>query len=364
MPRNPTILYSTTRMWNAGDDFILFGVRSLIRELLPASIPLVYNRNPDLHIPRLQLDRAIELKDKTTGQILRLNAWDMLLKQHSWRFDNSWRPHHGLEGIDYCIFAGTPEWQGPMVGPLTAVLAKSEIPVFYFGLGSFEKTARTPFEKLPADDQTLLSRAKIITVRDPIAAEMLRPLRPVQLPCPSLFAAPGPRQRGKLRRIALSTQGTTAANHQKVAPEIQKFTVELFRALAKEFPCELVCHYIDEVFELRKLLGDELPIRFSYDAKDYLEIYDEFDLTVTTRLHGAGLCASMGIPALLIAHSVRAASAEGFLAELVDPTSATPQDVVATIRALNIIDRSSALILHREVNRKRYLELLRPHFEA
>jgi hypothetical protein len=50
--RIPNIVHSTTRSWNCGDDFILFGVRRLVEAVLPAHNPVVFNRNPDLIIGR------------------------------------------------------------------------------------------------------------------------------------------------------------------------------------------------------------------------------------------------------------------------------------------------------------------------
>ena len=47
--RRPIVLFSTTRMYNPGDDFVLFGIRRLLEASLGGFVPAVHNRNPALH---------------------------------------------------------------------------------------------------------------------------------------------------------------------------------------------------------------------------------------------------------------------------------------------------------------------------
>ena len=45
------ILFSSTRQWNPGDEFIFFGVRNLIEDFFQKKINWVlYDRNPDLFV--------------------------------------------------------------------------------------------------------------------------------------------------------------------------------------------------------------------------------------------------------------------------------------------------------------------------
>ena len=70
---------------------------------------------------------------------------------------------------------------------------------------------------------------------------------------------------------------------------------ELLERLSKNHDISIIGHYVDDVYVWK----DFLPIIYSYDSNDYFDIYNNFDLTITTRVHGAGICASLGIPGLL-----------------------------------------------------------------
>ena len=43
---NTTIIYSATRQWNPGDEFILFGVRRIFDTVVGKHNVVMYNRNP------------------------------------------------------------------------------------------------------------------------------------------------------------------------------------------------------------------------------------------------------------------------------------------------------------------------------
>ena len=122
------VLLSTTYGWNCGDDFIAFGVRNLLDSLLPEVNYFSYNRNPDLHNQRTRHNQ-ISVRNKD-GKVLAIKL-DEYIDQTNWVFDNSWHTRNGLDNIDYCIFAGTPEWFGPVVSPLVSMLSEAEFPVLY-----------------------------------------------------------------------------------------------------------------------------------------------------------------------------------------------------------------------------------------
>ena len=177
------------------------------------------------------------------------------------------------------------------------------------------------------------------------------------------FALPLAVRRGRgaaARRVALSTQGIGEKNPQRIEAETFAYARALFAALAERFECALVCHYIDEVAELGALFGEGLDVRYAYDAADYLDIYDGFDLTVTTRVHGAGLAASLGIPAFLIGHSPRAATAEGFGATILDPKVHSVEAALGLVEGCDVAAAPTALIAHKGAAREATLECLRP----
>ena len=243
---------------------------------------------------------------------------------------------------------------------LVDALLEARTPTLYLGLGAFERVGAMGYPELPERDRRLLERAALVTVRDEACAALLAPLAPILLPCPSLFAAPEARPRGPSRRIALSMQGVGERNPQRIGRETFDFAHTLFAALAERHECALVCHYIDEVADLRPLFGDQVEIRYAYDAADYLGLYDSFDLTVTTRVHGAGLAASLGIPGFLIGHSPRAATAEGFRTIILDPKSLSVDAALGLIQDCDVTAASRALAAHKEAAREATLGHLLP----
>ena len=353
----PNLLFSTTRSWNCGDDFILFGVRNLVKNIIPEFNSIIYNRNPELHSFRTY-NSDIKINVRTPqGQLQEIDLSKQLCGR-TWQIDNSWRPQHDLSLIDYCIFAGTPEWAGTMVEPIVQHLIQDDTPVAYLGIGIFEGTHSITFEDLPRQDQALLKKARLVTTRDAGCSQLLEPVNAIQLPCPALFAANHERQRIKKQKIALSTQGTLPGNEQRIDQETLDYSVKLFRTLSAHYDCTLVCHYIDELYQLQPLLGDVLPIVYRYDAQDYVDLYDRFDLLVTTRIHGAGLCTSLGIPSVVLAHSARSDTTTGFLADMVQIESMEVDELVEQIALLDIRKRSEALLVHKVENQQRYLDLL------
>lgn len=352
------ILLSTTRMWNCGDDFIAFGVRNLLSSMFPNANYVAYNRNPDLHQQRVRHSK-VNIKD-ADGQTKQADLVPYI-QATNWRFDNSWHERHGLDEFELCVFAGTPEWFGEMVGPLVRQLCSSSVTVVYLGVGGFERRENLTFEKLPAHDQLVLRKAVLVTARDKQAADLLSGVGSLQLPCPALFSSPTERARdGGSLRIALSTQPETSLQPASNRT-VYEYTRKLFQHLGQNFDCELVCHYVDELKPFKEY---GLPIRYSYDARDYPEIYDQYDLVVTTRVHGAGLASSLGVPSLVLRHSARTSTADGFLAEYIDPEQESPEQVADRIQSFDVVAKSNALIAHKAETRDRYLELLTTRLDA
>ena len=350
-------LLPTTRMWNCGDDFIAFGVRRLIEQILPAANFIAYNRNPDLHVQRVLFSKprlTVTKGEESQEMDVDLSQY---LQETTWRFDNSWTRRHSLDFVDCCIFAGTPEWFGPMVSPLTLQLQESNIPVMYLGIGGFEKRENLKFDQLPEADRKVMERATAVTVRDDQALTLLSPVNTLKLPCPALFSSKTERVRsGGSLKIGLSTQPDMSLQPPS-AKGIYPYTFALFQKLIKNFQCEVICHYIDELNPLAEL---GVPIHYSYDASDYFDIYDQFDLVVTTRVHGAGIAASLGIPSFVIKHSTRTSTVDGFLAEYIDPLSDSVDNVVGRLLSFDVHQRSQEIVSHKFRTMKTYLEVIRP----
>ncbi|HWA41691.1 MAG TPA: polysaccharide pyruvyl transferase family protein [Hypericibacter adhaerens] len=348
-PQVPNIVYSSTRSWNCGDDFILYGVRRLVEAVLPEHNALIYNRNPELIMGRIAHDRpVVQTIEGDKGPVtVAFNPYD-LAKPFQGHWDNSVRAGFDGSVLNACIFAGTPEWIGDPVLPLIDIALAHKLPTAYLGLGSFEGTRSLSFNELSAKDRQLLERARLITVRDESAVKLLSPLPVESRPCPSLHAA-----RARLRRsrhplrIALCLQGANGRNNQRVELAIRDATVALFRSLASHCDCSLILHFVEELPELTALLGDAMPIRYAYDPRDYFELYADFDLSVTTRVHGAGICAALGIPSYVVSHSARSDTAKGFLSRLIDPTQESMEDLVSRITKTDVVGWSRAILDHQ-----------------
>ena len=347
-----TGIFFTTRTYNPGDEFILFGIQNLLHEIIGPFNTVFYNRNPAVQNFRMTFDKEATVGTQTAN-------WYQTLRDHFSERENSWAPELGLDFADFVAFAGTPEWVGRMVEPLTATLDHFNGPILYLGLGSVEIMDRSTFADLLDSDQKALNKAALITVRDSSAANFLNSLSPHVLPCPSLFAAEGKRRDTK-HRIAISLQGTANINTQRIDPAVRDYMVALLDRLNGQHACSVIAHYIDELPELTRLLPPGIEVIYHADSMSYLQTYDAFDLVVTTRVHGAGLAAALGIPAFVIAHSHRSQTAEGFLAESVNPNEENVDDVIERIKKFDIKTRSQELIDHQQKTRKTYLDLLRP----
>ena len=356
------ILLSTTRMWNCGDDFIAYGVRNILDQCLHKRCNYIaYNRNPDLHFQRVRHPsiNMVDAGDNNEKKKLDLNNY---ISKTNWTFDNSWHPRNTLEQVSAVVFAGTPEWFGPMVAPLTAALADSDVPVFYLGVGGFERRENLKLGNLSAPDRMALQKASLITVRDQQAQSLLNRLNPVYLPCPALFSnqekklEQNERGAGKKIKIGLSTQPEKSYQPPS-SPDTYVYTLKLFEALIQQYDCEVVCHYIDEIGPLSEL---GVPVKYSYDARDYFEIYNNYDLLVSTRVHGAGAAASLGIPAFVISHSARSSTVKGFMSELISPTEDSVETVLQRIADFDIKRKSEQLKQHKIDTFERYEKLLTP----
>lgn len=101
-----------------------------------------------------------------------------------------------------------------------------------------------------------------------------------------------------------------------------------------------------------------MDIFYSYDAKDYEEIYNHFDLVVGGRVHGIGMSASLGIPGIMIKHDNRSNTTDGFLAESV-PIGTNPLNVIELMDkyCVDIEAYSERLIKHKETVMNQYIQL-------
>jgi polysaccharide pyruvyl transferase WcaK-like protein len=339
------IIFSTTRQWNPGDEIILFGCINALQRAGLTFNPVIYNRNP-------------QIRDKS-----KLNKLFKQLGLNKEPFrDNSLKDDTDLSFADMVVFAGTPEWRGRRLASLYRGILEHKLPTLFLGIGT-----NRPFsfsrEHFSDDEMAVLSQARLITCRDELTAKSLAPLPVHFMPCPALLSCRDtPPARTGVRRLGLIFGSDRAIRHNNVSTETFRYLDTLYRTLmdryGKDWEIELVAHYIDELPHAAQAYPD-VPLRYSYDARDYADIYARYDLVVGHRVHGIGVAASQGIPGISVSHDARGNTTLGFGARIITP--GTPvEEVCALVEdiASNIAKCSGDLIAHKQTTADSYQSLL------
>lgn len=351
------ILISATRQWNPGDEFIMFGVENIIKEMIGPFNPILYNRSPEV-----RNGRKYNQYFKTKNKALRIEKMHLLRLFKGGFRDNSFKNGTDESIIDCVVFAGSPEWYGYRVKSLYEIVKRRKLPCAFLGIGMGDSRDFNKLEKLYYE---VLDKADVISTRDHQTLEYVSKYGAKYVTCPAFLSAPYNKKVEKVQKVALiyATNKTVFGNN--VSKETHDYLIGLYKELAKIYDVTLVCHYIDEIEEARKELP-EFDIRYSYDAKDYIDIYNEFDMVVGGRVHGIGICGSLGIPGVMISHDVRSETVRGFKAEVINyKEDASYENAIKIIRKVEneIEERSKILIEHKENVKKEYIELLRPMLE-
>jgi hypothetical protein len=354
----PSFIFSTTRSWNPGDDFIFYGVRNLIENFIPKFNNFIYDRNPEYHFLRNPtMDPGF---DKNENNLFFVNFESIARKIPSFR--NSLGLKDSLSNIDLAIFSGTPEWAGRMLEPFNEFILKNKIPIIHLGLGCSGIYNENKFSSFSDLDQEVMKKSLLITTRDQFSNDIFPFKKNVQvLSCPALFASKTATKRTQKKKIALSIQGVKGA--QSISEEMFNYSIELFKELVDLFDCEIVCHYKEDYNSISSIFGSLINIYYSSEPKDYFEIYKDFDLTVTTRVHGAGICASMGIPGVCLSHTARMETVKGFLSEIINPKETSVKEAVKLIQDLDVPKRSEEIINLKSQMLQEYQKLLKPVFQ-
>jgi len=339
------IIFSTTRQWNPGDEIILFGCISALRQAGLAFNPVIYNRSPQ-----------IRHKNKAHRLLAQLS------RQNRYFRDNSFKDDTDLRFADMVVFAGTPEWRGRRLTSLYRGILEYKLPTLFLGIGT-NRPFSFSHEHFSDDEMAVLKQARLITCRDELTAKSLAPLPTHCIPCPALLSCQTPPPRCSVRRLGLIFGSDRAVRHNNVSADIFRYLDTLYRALmqrhGREWEIELVAHYIDELPHAVEAFPG-IPLRYSYDARDYAEIYGRYDLVVGHRVHGIGVAASQGIPGISISHDARGDTTRGFGARIVTPQTAV-EEVCALVEdmAKDISACSSELIAHKQTVSDSYQSLLR-----
>ncbi len=321
------VLFSTTVNWNAGDEYIHWGVRRLVEQVLGHRVnPVLYSRNPDaLAMGPLGLT------------------------------SDAWKPRYGLRGIDLFVQSGSPEWQGANLAPLYEELSRRRrVPIWFVGIGAAHAYELTRL------DQRILRRASVVICRDRTCEAICKPYnrRAVALPCPSLFAMeeedanPAP-----AHDLGVVWQRPHEVN-QRCSKAVSRGTWAAAEALQKAGArIQLIAHYIDEFNKAAR--EGTFPVGYSFETHDYPEIFRQNAAVASTRLHGAMLGITLGIPTCMLQaddHRCVGAATE------VEPLDiVAPDDLPAWFAAMDEArraERRAEIRAFREANHGRYLEAM------
>lgn len=349
MPAPLNLVFSSTRQWNPGDEFILFGCLNALRANGVDFNPIILNRNP-------------QIRRRGRGRWLRALDARWLGGRFAPFLDNSLKDRTDPDCVDGVVFAGSPEWRGPRLASLYRTVRARSLPTLMLGLGTNRDFDLSPAH-VSADELAVFRQARLIACRDRRTATAMAPVGGQLLNCPALLSSPQQQPRATVRRVGLIFGSDRAVAHNRVTPATYAALVRLYQALiarhghAIEF--EFVAHYIDELPHFREAFGPEAVLRYSYDAADYLSIYGRYDLVVGHRVHGIGLSASQGIPGLGIVHDARGETARGFGAELI-PADTPLDEALARFDQLReqVAERSHAVLALKAEVAGRYAALL------
>lgn len=346
------IIYSATRQWNPGDEFILMGVERLINEVLGAHNGILYNRNPQIR------PDFTAIKKKKISRFFLKSLYQKLIDNKGF-LDNSFKPNGLGENVDYVIFAGSPEWYGSRLAELYSIILQNNIPTIFLGLGIADKI---DLAKFTSDEKKVLEKAKFISCRDEYCTQALEDFDSRFLPCPALFSSPHEKFISKVKKIGLiyGTDKAVAANNISIETDayMKKIYAQLLEQYSGQYEFEFIAHYIDEVDQFYKDYPNG-KLRYSYKSDVYVDIFKDYDLVIGHRVHGIGLCASIGIPGIMIAHDRRADTVKGFLAKMIPlGTSYDDFNIVFQETINNITQKNTDLLEYKSVVKKQYIDTL------
>lgn len=322
------IVFSTTRQFNPGDEFILYGIINILHDVMKKKDfnSIIYNRNPDINqrfhsiFTRTSFNKKQFRGSSYASSIFRIFRWD-----NSIREDSEWKH------IDLIIFAGSPEWYGDRSRMLYWAAKKYNIPVIYMGIGTGEERLE---EKIKKYEWDIIDRALYIATRDKLTSDMFhvhakkngkdiekerwKTADTKCITCPSICSSRFHKSVKEVRKIALIYSSSRVSANNNVLIETEKYLKRLYGILMEKYNVAFVCHYIEELdYVVEDFPGQEYY--YSFDSHDYFEIYKQFDFVIGCRVHGIGICASMGIPGVIINHSIRCETGKLLGADMLMP---------------------------------------------
>jgi 2-polyprenyl-3-methyl-5-hydroxy-6-metoxy-1,4-benzoquinol methylase len=210
-------------------------------------------------------------------------------------------------------------------------------------------------------------RAAATTVRDPLAARMLKaldiPFR--DLPCPAFLAA----ARRRIRPAGTGTVGVNLmplAGHYRLDPRFREDAwfrkcTSLVHQLRKLGTLLFVAHDDAEAAFMARFRGFGERVFQSAAWRDYLDVYNTCSLVFANRVHGAVCAAGFGIPAVIVGNDSRASIGD-YIGISWFPPDEPLEAILAAVALLHERRSTEAERLHtlREETLQSYTAILKP----
>ncbi len=345
--RTKNIVFSTTRQWNPGDEFILIGCINLLKKITTFNA-IIYNKHP-------QVRYLIGWKRKSLNSVFKFFFRVPLFSPF---LDNSLKPTSRGTFVDLVVFAGSPSWYGEVSKDLYHFILKNEVPTLFLGIGMGEPISIDSFKPYEIE---VLKKANLVITRDKRAEKLLQSFGAIQQPCPALFSSVTNKLVYNVKRVGLIYATHRTPKDNRVNDQVGAYIQEYYKRLLNiidHIEFEIVCHYFDELEYASEEFAD-LNIRYSYDSSDYKDIYNSFDFVIGSRVHGLGLSASLGIPGIMISHDIRSDTVKGFLSTILKTSISIDENLEATQTALAQAEKQSELIVqHKRKTEEIYLNQL------
>lgn len=216
------------------------------------------------------------------------------------------------------------------------------------------------------------ARARLTTVRDPVAAHLLTSLGLDHraLPCPAYLAA------ARHRLDAAPAGGHIGLNFMPLGGHFdlgagfdplrwEEDCREIAALLRAMGPLVFIAHDAAERDWLGRFAGGSERVFLAAGWRDYLDVYAGCALVVANRVHGAVCAAGFGAPGIILGNDTRAQIGCALDLTILQSGSARPGEVQEAAERL-LAGRpaiSSDLRTRRDAARRTYRDLLRPILE-
>jgi len=192
------VVFSTTRQWNPGDEFILFGCINILQGIFGNFNAIIYNRNPEIR-QKYTYKNFLRNKFLTNKSFIKKELLESFFRTSF--YDNSLKNYHNCNYIDLVVFAGTPSWKGLRSLNLYKIIEKFNLPTIYIGIGTDKQFTLKDISK---KYRKIIEKSRLITTRDSSTFEALSQIGAKYLPCPSILASPITKKIKNVEKIGLN----------------------------------------------------------------------------------------------------------------------------------------------------------------